>query len=113
MPQQVSLQHEIFPTSIISVLLTPAQITKVNNNNRKKIFLNIKNLDFFFFFNSDSLLAFLVDREPDMELCLCNGPRSQMSSRKSVWSVFSVTWLTEESLDLPNEQTETGHADDR
>lgn len=26
---------------------------------------------------------------------------------------FSVTWLTEESLDLPNEQTETGHADDR
>lgn len=96
MPQQVSLQHEIFPTSIISVLLTPAQITKVNNNNnnnnRKKIFLNIKNLDFFFFFfNSDSLLAFLVDREPDMELCLCNGPRSQMSSRKSVWSVFFLS----------------------
>lgn len=91
MPQQVSLKHEIFPTFIISVWLTPAQITKVNNNNRKKDLLNTKNLDLFFIFYSDSQLAFLVDREPDMELCLCNGPRSQMSSRKSVWSVFFLS----------------------
>lgn len=34
--------------------------------------------------------------------------------RERVFGVFfSVTWLTEESMDLPNEQTETGHADDR
>lgn len=61
MPQQVSLQHEIFPTFIISVLLTPAQITKVNNNNRKRDLLNIKNLDFFYFFKTLCLLSLLTE----------------------------------------------------
>lgn len=94
MPKQVSLQHEIFPTFIISVLLTPVQITKVK---KKK-----KNLLIYFFFNSlftaDSLLAVLVDREPDMVLCLCNEPRSQMSARKSVWRVFFLSLGWQRSL---------------